>query len=173
MLKSILIVEDSPNDLELILIALEKSRLANPVVTVRDGAEALEYLRREGEWQGRDDEHPVVILLDKKLPKVDGHEVIDAVRADDALRYIPIVMLTSSREEQDLLRSYELGVNGYVVKPVQLKDFMQAVKDIGMFWAVLNEPSPRPLKPRGTGMEVTSLNQDSGLRQTITRQATD
>lgn len=142
MLRPILLVEDNVNDIELTLIALEKSRLANPVVSIRDGAEALEFLRREGQYADRADENPAVILLDKKLPKVDGHEVLKAVRADDKLKRIPVVMLTSSREEKDLLRSYDLGVNAYVVKPVEFDDFMAAIGDLGMFWAVLNEPPP-------------------------------
>lgn len=142
MLRPILLVEDNPDDIELTLIALEKSRLANPVVSVRDGAEALEYLRREGQHAGRADENPAVILLDKKLPKIDGHEVLRAVRADVQLRRIPVVMLTSSREERDLLKSYDLGVNAYVVKPVEFDDFMAAINDLGVFWAVLNEPPP-------------------------------
>jgi len=144
VLKPILLVEDNPNDIELTLIALEKTRLANPVVSLRDGEEALPYLRREGQWAGRGAEIPAVILLDKKLPKVDGHEVLKTVRADEDLRRIPVVMLTSSREESDLLRSYDLGVNAYVVKPVQFEDFMDAIKDLGVFWAVLNEPPPLP-----------------------------
>jgi CheY-like chemotaxis protein len=142
VLRPILLVEDNPNDIELTLIALEKTRLANPVISVRDGAEALDYLRREGQWATRIDENPAVILLDKKLPKIDGHEVLKAVRGDDRLKRIPVVMLTSSREEKDLLRSYDLGVNAYVVKPVEFDDFMAAISDLGMFWAVLNEPPP-------------------------------
>ena len=142
MLRPILLVEDNVNDIELTLIALEKTRLANPVVSIRDGAEALDYLRREGQWSTRTDENPAVILLDKKLPKIDGHEVLKSVRADDRLKRIPVVMLTSSREEKDLLRSYDLGVNAYVVKPVEFDDFMAAISDLGMFWAVLNEPPP-------------------------------
>ncbi|CAD6525616.1 response regulator [Paraburkholderia sabiae] len=142
MLRPILLVEDNVNDIELTLIALEKTRLANPVVSIRDGAEALDYLRREGQYAERKDENPAVILLDKKLPKIDGHEVLKAVRADDKLKRIPVVMLTSSREEKDLLRSYDLGVNAYVVKPVEFDDFMGAINDLGMFWAVLNEPPP-------------------------------
>ncbi|BCF90758.1 MULTISPECIES: response regulator [Paraburkholderia] len=142
MLRPILLVEDNINDIELTLIALEKTRLANPVVSIRDGAEALDYLRREGQYADRKDENPAVILLDKKLPKIDGHEVLKHVRADDKLKRIPVVMLTSSREEKDLLRSYDLGVNAYVVKPVEFDDFMAAINDLGMFWAVLNEPPP-------------------------------
>jgi CheY-like chemotaxis protein len=142
VLRPILLVEDNPNDIELTLIALEKSRIANPVVAVRDGAEALEFLRREGQYATRSSDNPAVILLDKKLPKIDGHEVLKAVRADDKLKRIPVVMLTSSREEKDLLRSYDLGVNAYVVKPVEFDDFMAAINDLGMFWAVLNEPPP-------------------------------
>jgi CheY-like chemotaxis protein len=142
VLRPILLVEDNVNDIELTLIALEKTRLANPVVSIRDGAEALDYLRREGQYADRKDENPAVILLDKKLPKIDGHEVLKHVRADDKLKRIPVVMLTSSREEKDLLRSYDLGVNAYVVKPVEFDDFMAAINDLGMFWAVLNEPPP-------------------------------
>jgi CheY-like chemotaxis protein len=142
VLRPILLVEDNPNDIELTMIALERARLANPVISVRDGAEALDYLRREGQWADRADENPAVMLLDKKLPKIDGHEVLKAVRADASLRRIPVVMLTSSREEKDLLRSYDLGVNAYVVKPVSFDDFMDAINDLGIFWAVLNEPPP-------------------------------
>jgi len=142
VLRPILLVEDNVNDIELTLIALEKTRLANPVVSIRDGAEALDYLRREGQYADRKDENPAVILLDKKLPKIDGHEVLKHVRGDDKLKRIPVVMLTSSREEKDLLRSYDLGVNAYVVKPVEFDDFMAAINDLGMFWAVLNEPPP-------------------------------
>ncbi|CAD6521655.1 Response regulator rcp1 [Paraburkholderia metrosideri] len=144
VLRPILLVEDNPNDVELTLIALEKTRLANPVVSLRDGEEALQYLRREGQWADRADENPAVILLDKKLPKIDGHEVLKAVRGNESLKRIPVVMLTSSREESDLLRSYDLGVNAYVVKPVAFDDFMAAINDLGMFWAVLNEPPPYP-----------------------------
>jgi CheY-like chemotaxis protein len=144
VLRPILLVEDNPNDVELTLIALEKTRLANPVVSLRDGEEALQYLRREGQWADRAEENPAVILLDKKLPKIDGHEVLKAVRGDENLKRIPVVMLTSSREETDLLRSYDLGVNAYVVKPVAFDDFMAAINDLGMFWAVLNEPPPYP-----------------------------
>ncbi|AJK50554.1 MULTISPECIES: response regulator [Burkholderia] len=142
MLRPILLVEDNPDDIELTMIALEKTRLANPVVSVRDGEEALQFLRRDGKWAERPDESPAVILLDKKLPKLDGHEVLKIVRGDEHLRHIPVVMLTSSREEKDLLRSYDLGVNAYVVKPVAFDDFMAAINDLGMFWAVLNEPPP-------------------------------
>lgn len=143
MLRPILLVEDNPNDVELTLIALEKTRLANPVVSLRDGEEALLYLRREGPWASRAEENPAVILLDKKLPKI-GHELLKIVRSDDKLKRIPVVMLTSSREETDLLRSYDLGVNAYVVKPVAFDDFMAAINDLGMFWGVLNEPPPYP-----------------------------
>ncbi|MBY4899204.1 response regulator [Cupriavidus sp. AU9028] len=142
MLRPILLVEDNLDDIELTLIALEKSRIANPVVSVRDGVEALDYLRREGEWAGREKINPAVILLDKKLPRLDGHEVLAAIRESEELRRIPVVMLTASREEKDLLRSYDLGVNAYVVKPVEFDDFMGAINDLGMFWAVLNEPPP-------------------------------
>ena len=142
MLKPILLVEDNPNDLELTLIALEKSQLANEVIVVRDGAEALDYLYARGAFAGRTPGNPAVVLLDLKLPKVDGIEVLREVRNTEKLRSMPVVMLTSSREEQDLLRSYSLGVNAYVVKPVDFKEFVRAIADLGVFWAVLNEPPP-------------------------------
>ncbi|MDH6594060.1 CheY-like chemotaxis protein [Variovorax sp. TBS-050B] len=146
MLKPILLVEDDKRDLELTLIALERSQLANDVIVLRDGAQALDYLRREGEYARRPEGNPAVILLDLKLPKVTGLEVLQAVRADVALRSIPVVMLTSSQEESDVLRSYELGVNAYVVKPVAFDQFVSAIAELGVFWAVLNEPPPGSLK---------------------------
>jgi CheY-like chemotaxis protein len=150
MLKPILLVEDNPHDLELTLVALERSQLANDVVVKRDGAEALDYLLRRGEHQSRDDGNPAVLLLDLKLPKVDGLEVLKTVRETPALRSIPVVMLTSSREEPDLMRAYEMGVNAYVVKPVEFKDFVAAISDLGIFWAVLNEPPPGSLRLKRT-----------------------
>jgi CheY-like chemotaxis protein len=146
MLKPILLVEDDARDLELALVALERSQLANEVIVVRDGAQALDYLRREGEFAARAEGNPAVVLLDLKLPKVNGLEVLQAVREQSALRSIPIVMLTSSQEESDVLRSYELGVNAYVVKPVEFKQFVAAIADLGVFWAVLNEPPPGSLR---------------------------
>ncbi|UFH51479.1 response regulator [Pseudomonas sp. KNUC1026] len=146
MLKPILLVEDNPRDLELTLVALERSQLANEVIVMRDGAEALDYLYRRGEHATRDEGNPAVMLLDLKLPKVDGLEVLKAVRSAEELRSIPIVMLTSSKEEPDLQRAYELGVNAYVVKPVEFKEFVSAISDLGIFWAVLNEPPPGSLR---------------------------
>jgi CheY-like chemotaxis protein len=152
MLKPILLVEDNPHDLELTLIALSKSQLANEVVIARDGAEALDYLLRRGIHAKRAAGNPAVVLLDLKLPKVDGLEVLKALRGQEPpLRSVPVVMLTSSKEEQDLLRSYELGVNAYVVKPVDFTEFVRAIADLGIFWAVLNEPPPgsqRYVKPK-------------------------
>lgn len=142
MLKPILLVEDNPHDLELTLIALERSQLANDVVIARDGAEALDYLLSEGTYGSRQAGNPTVVLLDLKLPKVDGLEVLKVIRETPGLKSIPVVMLTSSKEEQDLLRSYELGVNAYVVKPVDFGEFVRAIADLGIFWAVLNEPPP-------------------------------
>jgi len=139
MLKPILLVEDNPHDLELTLIALERSQLANDVVVMRDGAEALSYLQRTGAYADRADGNPAVLLLDLKLPKVDGLEVLKTVRETTELRSIPVVMLTSSREEPDLM-------NAYVVKPVEFKDFVAAISDLGIFWAVLNEPPPGSLR---------------------------
>lgn len=141
-LKSILLVEDSANDIELTLLALERAGLRNPVHVVRDGADALDYLRHQNKWAERKPAEPGVILLDKILPRLDGHEVLAAIKTDPALKHIPVVMLTSSREEIDLLKSYDLGVNAYVVKPVQFEDFMEAIRDLGSFWMVLNEGRP-------------------------------
>lgn len=142
MLKPILLVEDNPNDLELTLVALERSQLANEVIVLRDGAEALDYLLRRNDYSERVDGNPAVLLLDLKLPKVDGLQVLEAIRQTEELRSIPVVMLTSSREEMDLSRAYQLGVNAYVVKPVEFKEFVSAISDLGIFWAVLNEPPP-------------------------------
>jgi CheY-like chemotaxis protein len=135
-------VEDNPKDLELTLAALAKCQLANDIVVARDGAEALDYLSLRGEHAGRDAGIPAVVLLDLKLPKIDGLEVLEKVKGDAELRHVPVVMLTSSREETDLVRSYELGVNAFVVKPVDFNAFFEAIEDLGMFWAILNEPPP-------------------------------
>lgn len=142
-LKPILLVEDNPKDVELTLAALEQSQLANEVIVLRDGAEALDFLYRRAEFANRNTLDPAVVLLDLKLPKVDGLEVLEKVKGDAALKHTPIVMLTSSREESDLVRSYELGVNAFVVKPVGFREFFDAIQDLGVFWAVLNEPPPR------------------------------
>jgi CheY-like chemotaxis protein len=141
-LRPILLVEDSPRDLELTLAALEKCQLANDIVIARDGAEAIDYLFSTGIHADRAEGDPTVVLLDLKLPKIDGLEVLEKVKKDEKLRHIPIVMLTSSREEQDLVRSYELGVNAFVVKPVEFNEFFKAIQDLGVFWAILNEPPP-------------------------------
>jgi len=146
MLKPILLVEDDARDLELTLVALERSQLANEVVVVRDGAQALDYLSRQGDHAGRAEGNPAVLLLDLKLPKVSGLEVLRTVRATPELRSLPVVMLTSSHEESDVVQSYELGVNAYVVKPVEFKEFVAAIADLGVFWAVLNEPPPGSAK---------------------------
>lgn len=146
MLKPILLVEDNPHDLELTLIALERSQLANDVIVMRDGAEALDYLFRRGEHASRLPGNPAIMMLDLKLPKVDGLQVLKIVRDTPELRSIPIVMLTSSREGPDLQRAYELNVNAYVVKPVEFKAFVSAISDLGVFWAVLNEPPPGSLR---------------------------
>ena len=146
MLKPILLVEDDARDLELTLVALERSQLANEVIIVRDGAEALDYLNRDGVHADRAEGNPAVVLLDLKLPKVNGLEVLKAVRATDRLKSIPVVMLTSSQTESDVVHSYELGVNAYVVKPVEFKQFVAAIADLGVFWAVLNEPPPGSLR---------------------------
>jgi CheY-like chemotaxis protein len=138
----ILIVEDDPNDLELTLTALGEYNLANEVVVTRDGQEALDYLYSRGEFHSRPNDNPAVVLLDLKLPRIDGLEVLQQVKADERLRTIPVVVLTSSHEEKDKVRSYKLGVNAYVVKPVDFHEFVNAVKELGIFWAVINEPPP-------------------------------
>jgi CheY-like chemotaxis protein len=138
----ILLAEDSDADLELTLAALAEHNLANEVVVARDGAEALEYLQRRGQYKDRGPGQPAVILLDLKMPRVDGLEVLRVVKNDPELQRVPVVMLTSSREERDLVDSYQLGVNAYVVKPVDFTQFLEAVKQLGMFWAVVNEPPP-------------------------------
>ena len=141
-LKPILLVEDNPNDLELSLTALRKSQLANEIVVARDGAEALDYLFGRGAHDGREEGNPAVVILDLKLPKVDGLEVLETIKHSRELCHTPVVMLTSSREERDLVRSYELGVNAFVVKPVGFRDFVEAIRELGVFWAILNEPPP-------------------------------
>ena len=150
-LKRILLADDSPRDTELALDALAQHNLANEVVTVRDGAEALDYLYRRGPYADRANGNPAVVLLDLKMPKVDGIEVLRQIKSDPQLKTIPVVVLTSSREEQDLVNSYELGVNAYIVKPVGFKEFVEAVKQVGAFWAMFNEPPPgsvRSLRPK-------------------------
>ena len=141
-LKRILLVEDSPRDAELALDALEAHNLANEVVHVRDGADALDYLHRRGEFSGRCSAQPAVVLLDLKMPKVNGIEILRQIKGDVALHMIPVVVMTSSREERDLIDSYRLGVNAYVVKPVEFHQFVDAVKLVGGFFAILNEPPP-------------------------------
>ena len=146
-LRSILLAEDSPEDVELTLAALVEHRLANDVMVVHDGEEALDYLFCKGKFSGRSDGNPAVILLDLKMPRVDGLQVLRALKSDPLLRLIPVVVLTSSREENDLVESYKLGVNAYVVKPVDFQQFVHAVSQLGVFWAVINEPPPRSIKP--------------------------
>lgn len=141
-LRSILLVEDNLKDVELTLAALKKSKVANEIVVARHGDEALDYLYHRGKFQSREPGLPVVVFLDLKMPKVDGIEVLRQMKGDPVLKLIPVVMLTSSREDVDLVRSYELGVNGYVVKPVGFQEFIDAVGRVGMFWAVVNEAPP-------------------------------
>jgi CheY-like chemotaxis protein len=138
----ILMVEDDPKDVELTLTALEDYNLANEVVVTRDGQQALDYLHCRGEYKTRSRDNPAVMLLDLKLPKVDGLEVLKQVKSDSDLRVIPVVVLTSSKEEKDMVASYKLGVNAYVVKPVDFHEFVNAIKELGVFWAVINEPPP-------------------------------
>ena len=142
----ILLVEDDPRDMELTLEALGEYNLANEVVVARDGAEALDYLYCRGEFSARPNDNPAVLLLDLKLPKVDGLQVLQQIRSDERLKLIPVVVLTSSHEEKDMMRSYKLGVNAYVVKPVDFHEFVNAIKELGVFWAVINEPPPGSMK---------------------------
>lgn len=142
MLKPILLVEDNPNDLELCLTALEQSGLANDVVVMRDGAEAKDYLLRQGRFADRAPGCPAVVLLDLKLPKIDGLELLRIIRDEPDTCKLPVVILTSSREEKDVAAGYHLGSNAYVVKPVEFSAFFKAIQDLGIFWAVLNEPPP-------------------------------
>src|SRR5260370_39993669 len=144
----ILMVEDDPKDVELTLTALEEYNLANEVVVTRDGEEALDYLYCRGNFTTRPPDNPAVLLLDLKLPKVDGLEVLQQIRSDEKLRMIPVVVLTSSREERDMVASYTLGVNAYVVKPVDFHEFINAVKELGIFWAVINEPPPGSVRKK-------------------------
>jgi CheY-like chemotaxis protein len=141
-LKRILLAEDNANDVELTTTALRENNVLNEVVVVRDGAEALDYLFKRGAYASRTGGNPALVLLDLKMPKVDGIEVLRQVKANPSLKTVPVVVLTSSREEQDLLRTYDLGVNAYVVKPVDFLEFVDAVKLLGGFWAVVNEPPP-------------------------------
>ena len=147
-LKRIMLVEDSARDVELTLAALEEHNLANEVIVTRDGAEALDFLYRRGSFATRGPGNPAVILLDIKMPKVDGLEVLRHLKADSNLNMIPVVMLTSSREEKDLIESYRLGVNAYVVKPVDFDKFVKVVSELGLFWAVINETPPGSIKQR-------------------------
>ncbi|HTC89505.1 MAG TPA: response regulator [Bryobacteraceae bacterium] len=142
----ILMVEDDPKDVELSLTALEEYNLANEVVVARDGEEALDYLYCRGKFEARSSENPAVLLLDLKLPKVDGLEVLQQIKSDEKLKMIPVVVLTSSHEEKDMVASYRLGVNAYVVKPVDFHEFVNAIKELGVFWAVINQPPPGSLK---------------------------
>jgi CheY-like chemotaxis protein len=142
----ILMVEDDPKDVELTLTALEEYNLANEVVVVGDGEQALDYLHCRGAYKDRTSDNPAVMLLDLKLPKVDGLEVLQAIKSDEKFRLIPVVVLTSSREEKDMVASYKLGVNGYVVKPVDFHEFVNAIRELGVFWAVINEPPPGSVK---------------------------
>jgi CheY-like chemotaxis protein len=141
-LGKILLVEDDPNDAELTVMALTDNHLANEIVIARDGEEALDFLYRRGAYKSREGGNPIVVLLDLKLPKVDGLEVLKQVKSDPDLKKVPVVMLTSSREERDVLNSYDLGTNSYVAKPVGFEEFVESVKEVGLYWTVVNHPSP-------------------------------
>ena len=144
----ILLVEDDPKDVELTMTALEEYHLGNEVVVASDGEEALDYLYCRGKFQLRGSENPAVMLLDLKLPKIDGLQVLEAIKKDEKLMMIPVVVLTSSREERDMVASYRLGVNAYVVKPVDFHEFVNAIKELGVFWALINEPPPGSVRKK-------------------------
>ncbi|QGZ38603.1 response regulator [Pseudoduganella flava] len=146
MLKPILLVEDNPYDQELALVALERAQLANETIVVDDGVAALDYLLRRGQYAGRTPGNPACVLLDMKLPKLDGADVLKTIRTTPAIAQVPVVMLTGSREEQDVARSYALGVNAYIVKPMEFSELVKAVADIGAFWAILNVPPPGSIR---------------------------
>jgi DNA-binding response OmpR family regulator len=148
ILGRILMIEDDPRDVELTLTALDEYNLANEVVVTRDGKEGLDYLYCRGNFAGRTSENPAVLLLDLKLPKVDGLEVLQQIKSDEKLKMIPVVVLTSSREERDMVASYKLGVNAYVVKPVDFHEFINAIKELGVFWAIINEAPPGSVKKK-------------------------
>jgi CheY-like chemotaxis protein len=150
-LRKILIVDDSPNDVELMLEALATANLANDIVVARDGQEALDYLDRQGRFAARVPENPAVVILDLKLPKVSGHDVLHHIRSSPGLRHLPVVVLTSSNEEKDRIACYEGAVNGYVVKPARFEDFVEAVKGLGVFWVLINEPPPAVSGPEEAG----------------------
>jgi DNA-binding response OmpR family regulator len=144
----ILLVEDDPKDVELTLTALEEYHLANEVVVARDGEEALDYLYRRGIFATRSNDNPAVLLLDLKLPKVDGLEVLQQIKSEESFKMIPVVVLTSSHEEKDVVASYRLGVNAYVVKPVDFHEFVNAIRELGVFWAIINQPPPGSIKTK-------------------------
>ncbi len=146
--KTILLAEDDPNDVELTLTALEEYNLANKVTVAHDGAEALDYLYHRGKFEARVNGNPIFVLLDLKMPKVNGLEVLRHMKTDEKLKMIPVIVLTSSREAPDLAECYKLGVNAYVVKPVDFHDFIKAVKELGVFWAAVNEPPPNSIEKR-------------------------
>jgi DNA-binding response OmpR family regulator len=141
-LKRILLVEDDPNDVELTLAGLAEYNLANEVIVARDGEEALDYLLHRGKFAARENGNPAVVLLDLKLPKVDGLEVLRRIKGDESLKIVPVVILTSSREDKDMVEGYRLGTNAYVVKPVDFHQFVDAIKSLGAFWSIINEPPP-------------------------------
>jgi CheY-like chemotaxis protein len=155
-IKRILLAEDNPNDVELTLMALAEHNLANEVIVTRDGEEALDYLYRRGQYAIYQNGNPVVVLLDIKMPKVDGLEVLRQIKADPALQTIPVVILTSSREDKDLVESYKLGVNAYVVKPVDFHEFVDAIREIGLFWGIINAAPPLIAAPRNSSESVES-----------------
>ena len=145
-LQSILLAEDNPDDVELTLAGLTRLNLANDIVVARDGAEALDYLHCRGKFAARNNGNPAVVLLDLKMPKVDGLEVLREIKSNQNFKAIPVVIITSSTQENDLAQSYHLGVNAYVVKPVNYRDFISAVRQVGAFWAVVNEPPPEAMR---------------------------
>jgi len=156
-IKNILLAEDDPRDVELTMAALEEYNLANDVAIACNGEEALDYLYRRGKFKTRVPGNPILVLLDNKMPKVNGLEVLKIIKADENLKTIPVVVLTSSRETPDLIEFYKHGANAYVVKPVDFSEFMKAVRQVGVFWTAVNEPPPH------TGREETSIQKDEAV----------
>lgn len=165
--KVILLIEDNPNDEELTIMAFERNKISNRIVVARDGAEAIDYLFSQGAYSERDmADTPQLVILDLKLPKVDGLEVLRAIREDERTRRLPVVVLTSSKEERDIIEAYDLGSNAYVRKPVDFVQFTEAVKQLGMFWLLLNEPCPAlppVLGPNGELAQILDSDTNAGV----------
>jgi two-component system response regulator len=160
----VLLVDDAPADVELTIHVLRHNKLANSIQVAEDGKEALDFLFRRGDFAGRDaDDHPKLILLDLKLPKVDGLEVLQAIRADERTRAIPVVILTSSKEQSDLIKGYQFGTNAFIQKPVDFAEFQHVIKEVGLFWLLVNEPPPCSSSPSHSSEQIACAYDDAGI----------